>query len=166
MTRLNDTQARLLASVQKLKAQADRTIETIQKEADLAEFKAKSPVVQAIDEALKGGVPFRQMVEALDMSYSNRLKQWMQPPNWMVQDMVASNTTGITNVAQEMKLVSRDPKTGEFRVKYLDETYTVPAMGPDDEAWSSADPNVPSAVYDKIKEQYPGWVLLEEENDD
>ncbi len=166
--KLNDTQKRLLTAIKNLKEQLDPALAQLEDEYHLAEFKAKSPVLDAIRAAQEAGVPMNQISkEAMGMTYVAKLHAWMSPPPSLVAALLEGSLEAKTEVLlTKVSTVTRDSATGDFVVLYQEHEYRVPAFGPNDTPWSTADPLTPEGVYDMIREEYPAWVLLPDEDED
>lgn len=170
MTRLNERQTRLLATVRETNEQIQPTLDKLNLEYEIASYKAKAPVREAIEAAIEDGVPFsRVMREGMGFTYPGKLKEWMQMPESMAkhimnQDLVEATATEFDSTVADAAVVTRDDTTGVFSVVYRGEKHEVKSYGSDGDFWSSADASIPQAVYDLIREEFPSWVLLEDED--
>lgn len=169
MTKLNDRQERLLQNVAQTRDQVQPNLDRLQEEYELADYRAKSPVRDAIETAQEEGVPFRRIQEVMGFSYPEKLKNWMRLPDsatkrLLAGDVPAQASKTFVEVIDSVKTVVRDSHSGVFTVHYNGHPYQVASSGPNEEAWSSADPAIPQGVYDLIKKEFPTWELLEEDD--
>ena len=172
MAKLNDKQARLLASVRETRAQVDESLAKLEDDYIYADFRAKSPVRDAVQAALDAGVPYKRIAEeGMGFTYPAKLRAFLQAPDAVVRRLMDANPVvqaveTFEDTVEQVKSVTRDGGTGEITVVYKGLTYTVPSFGPAGEFWSSAVAEVPQAVYDLIQAEFPQWELLEEEEED
>lgn len=173
MTRLNDRQARLLASVREIRDQIQPTLDVLEFEYESAVYRAKGPVRDAINAALDEGVPYSRVTnEGMGFSYPGKLRDWLRPAESVVDRMFAQEQVvpvaaeKFEDAVDQVQTVTKDDKTNDFVVVYRGATYRVPSYGTGDSTWSSAQPSIPQGVYDMIQESYPQWVLLEDEDDE
>lgn len=169
MTNLNETQERLLASVQEAAEKLGPVLQNLLEEYEAAVFRAKGPVIDLINSAEDGGVPARRIADtAMGFTYVPKLRAWMQPGPTVLRRLMAGEPVAVkdprlSEAADGLSFASRDPHTGIITVAYHGETYEVDSTGPDESAWSVADPGIPQGVYDLVKERFPSWELLEAE---
>lgn len=171
MAKLNEKQQRLLNTVRETHEQIMPSLRKLQEDYEYAVFRAQAPVIDAIRTAEVEGVPFKRITEeGMGFTYPMKLRQWIQPPESVVRRLMSTDVAVATsevfeNTVAEVRAVSRDSHTGEFTVTYQGNVFTVPSIGPDNEPWSSADPHTPQGVYDLIKQEYPTWELMEDDED-
>ena len=171
MANLTEKQQRLLDAVRETYQQVAPALARLEEDYIHAEYRAKAPVRDAIQAAEEAGVPFKRIThEAIGFSYPGKLRDWIRTPEAVIQKILAGEaplpkSTEFEDVVESVKTVVRNPSTGEFTVNHLGTTYSVMSFGPNQECWSSADPAIPQGVYDLIQEEFPTWVLLEDEED-
>ena len=169
MAKLNERQARLLEAVKETYGQVKPSLEKLEFDYQSAEYRAKTPVRDAINAAVEAGVPYRRIAqEAMGFGYPQKLQLWLSAPDSLVQALMggAVPVTEFDSTVEEVKAVTREPTTGEFTVNYMEKTYKVPSYGPMNDCWTPADPSIPQGVYDVIQREFPQWTLLEDEEED
>lgn len=172
MTNLNEVQERLLASVAEVNAQIKPDLDRITEAYELAIYRAKTPVRDAVQAAREGKVPMNRILrDGMGMSYPGQYRQWNEPPAALVQvtaTPAAAPTVVVENDFAEAALgvntVVRNSANGIITVNYAGQEYQIASMGSAEDIWSSADPAVPQVVYDLIQERFPAWELLEDED--
>ena len=169
MTKLNDTQERVLQSVKAAFADTLPVLQKMEEDYEYAVYRAKKPLREAVEDALENGVPLKRLsLEAAGFKYPQKLKLWLEPSEELLarlnSDVTLQTSDQFADDVESIKTVVRNPKTGEFEVTYKGEFFSVSALGPDSEPWSSRDTTVPQGVYDLITEEYPAYVVLEEDD--
>lgn len=171
MTLLNDEQEQLLNTVKVAYEDILPVLRRMEDEYEHAVYRAKKPIRDAVAAAQEGRVPMARIVEdATDLRYAQKLKAWLLPPEGVVERAMDGSAALVetpsiyAEAIESIETVSRNPKTGVFSVDLLGSEYLVPAMGPDAEPWAEREAGVPQEVYDLIKERYPGFVTLEEDD--
>lgn len=169
MVALNDKQQRLLNNVKETLESIQPTLDKLEEDFQYAHFRAKAPVIDAIRAAEVGGVPFKQVVE-LGFKYPAKLQKWLQPPDAVVRRMLSTDVAVATNevfeeTVAQVRAVTRDSFSGEFKVHYQGNVFTVPSTGQDMAPWSVADNLTPQGVYELIKQEFPAWELLEDDEE-
>lgn len=171
MTKLNDTQERILQGVKDTFADILPVLQKMEEDYEYAVYRAKKPLRESVDDALANGVPLKRIAEdAAGFAYPQKLKLWLRPSDALMErlaggDVVLQTADTFTEDIESIESVTRDPKTGVFHVTHRGGEYKVPALGPDEEPWSSREQSVPQAVYDLIAAKYPSYVVLDEEDD-
>ena len=173
MTNLNDVQEQLLDAVKVAYADVIPVLKKMQDDYEYAVYRAKKPIRDAVAAAQEGRGPMARIVEdATDLRYSQKLKAWLQPPESVVERVMEGGDVQLqaaeiyTEDIESIESVSRHPATGVFTVAYKGNDYEVSAMGPDSEPWAALDPSVPHGVYELIQLRYPGFVTLDDDDDD
>lgn len=172
MTILNEAQEQLLASVKTAYDDVTPVLKEMRDEYEFAVYRAKKAIRDAVVAAQDAGVPMSRIVaEATDMKYGQRLKAWLQPAECVVDRVMAGgavleNTETYAEELNSIETVTRHPSTGKFKVTYDGSDYEVSAMGPDADCWGAQEPGVPEEVYELIKNRFPGFVLLEDDEED
>ncbi len=169
MTKLNDTQERVLQAVKATFADTRPVLQKMEEDYEYAVYRAKKPLREAVEDALENGVPLKRLaLEAAGFKYPQKLKLWLEPSEELLArlsgDVVLQTSDQFADDVESIKTVVRNPKTGEFEVTYKGEFFSVSALGPDAEPWSSRDTTVPQGVYDLITDEYPAYVVLEEDD--
>jgi hypothetical protein len=168
MTSRTPVQERMVQNIVELHEKVQPVLKRLREDFEQAEYIAKHAVREAVAAAQGVGVPFSHIAkEGLGMGYSTKAKDWLAPPRSVTVDEAETATKVVVDaptgtVSLSVDTVVRDPKTGVYVVTYDGTTYSVAAVGPDTEPWSSAAHDVPQAVYDLIKKHNPNWVLLED----
>ena len=172
MTNLNDVQEQLLDAVKVAYADVIPVLKKMQDDYEYAVYRAKKPIRDAVSAAQDGRVPMARIVEdATDLRYAQKLKAWLQPSDSVVERVMEGGDVQLqaaeiyTEDIESIETVSRHPSTGVFTVAYKGDDYEVSAMGPDSEPWASRVESVPQGVYDLIQSRYPGFVILEDDDD-
>lgn len=170
MTILDDDQLRMLKTVRERYQDVQPTLDRLQLEYQLAVYKAKRPVQDAVDEAMESGIPLSKIaMDAVGFSYPQKLRRWLEPdPELAVKlaggDTVLHAAETFEDEVDTIESVTRSPQDGSFSVVYKGDTYTVSAIGPDTEPWSTREEGIPQGVYNLIVSKYPGFVVLNEED--
>lgn len=171
MANLTEKQQRLLDAVRETYEQVAPALARLEEDYIHAEYRAKAPVRDAIQAAEEAGVPFKRIThEAIGFSYPGKLRDWIRTPEAVIQKIMAGEaplpkSTEFEDAVESVKSVVRNPSTGEFTVSYLGNSYTVLSYGTAQECWSSPEAGVPQGVYEMIQEEFPTWILLEDEED-
>lgn len=171
MTILNEKQEQLLETVKTTYADVVPVLKKMEEDYEYAVYRAKKPIRDAVDAALEGKVPMSRIVsEATDFTYPQKLRTWLRPSDELTNRLIENDVPqqaaeAYTEDIESIRTVSRDPSTGEFSVTYQGHDFKVAAMGPDEEPWASKEPDIPVGVYELIESKYPGFVVLEEEDD-
>lgn len=170
MTILNEHQQQLLEAVKTTYADVVPVLKKMEEDYEYAVYRAKKPIRDAVDAALEGKVPLSRIVsEATDFTYPQKLRTWLRPSDELTDRLIENDVPqqAVDMYAEDIesiRTVSRDPSTGEFSVVYQGQDFKVAAMGPDEEPWASADPDIPQGVYELIASKYPGFVVLDDED--
>lgn len=172
MAKLSERQQRLLDTVKETRSQIEGPLRTLADDYEYAEFRAKAPVRDAIEEAEKGGVPIKRITEeGMGFTYPAKLRAWVQAPESVVRRLMqgtfsAPLNVGFEEVVASVTAVSRDDSTGRFSVMLDGVQHTVDSYGPPSEPWSEPNSAIPQSVYDLIKKEFPQWELIEDEEED
>lgn len=171
MTILNDTQEQLLVAVKKAYEEVTPVIKKMEEEFEHAVYRAKQPVRDAVDTATDSRVPMSRIVsEATDLKYAQKLINWLKPSEAVAARLEDNSeavqlTEEFTEEIESITTVHRDPSSGEISVLYQGMTFSVPSLGPDTEPWTTKDENIPPGVYKLIEDKYPGFAVLDEDED-
>lgn len=171
MTILNDKQVQLLETVRTTYNDVIPVLKKMEDDYEYAVYRAKKPIRDAVDAATDGGVPLSRIVsEATDLTYPQKLRIWLRPSDDLLDRLVGDDVplqaseTYAENI-ESIETVSRSPHTGAFTATYGGSDYTVPAMGPDAEPWATREEDIPEGVYELIATKFPGFVVLDEDDD-
>ena len=171
MTILDDKQEQLLQAVKSVYEDVVPVLKKMEEDYEFAVYRAKKPIRDAVDAATNGKVPMSRIVsDATDFTYPQKLRAWLRPSDSLMERMIESDVPQqaaevYAEDIESIRTVSRDPNTGEFSVSYQGHDFKVAAMGPDEEPWASADPDIPQGVYELIESKYPGFVVLDDDDD-
>lgn len=175
MTKLNGEQKQLLNDVRNAMNAVRPTLEKMEEEYDFAVYRAKGPVIAAINRARESKIPFSRIAtEGLGLPYSSSAEKWLSPPEAAYEVALSVAQAHSKDEGTELKekldetmesalTVTRNSFDGMFTVNLADGEYRVPSFGPDGEAWSRYDASIPDDVYATIEEHYPGYVVLRDE---
>lgn len=173
MTKLNDVQQQLLDGVRTAFDDVAPVLKKMRDDYEYAVYRAKKPVRDAVVAAQEGTVPMARIVgDATDLRYAQKLKAWLQPAESVIDrvmeggDAQLAATEAYAEDIEAIESVTRHPSTGKFTVAYKGSEYTVSAMGPDEESWAAVEEGIPPGVYDLISERYPGFVVLDDEDEE
>lgn len=173
MTRLNDTQEQLLASVKIAYEDVTPVLKQMRDDYEYAVYRAKKAIRDAVVAAQEGGVPMSRIVtEATDLKYGQKLKAWLQPDESVIDRVMAGGDARLAasdtyeEELESIETVTRHPSTGKFNVTYKGNSYVVSAMGPDEDCWGAPEEGVPMGAYELITDRFPGFVLLEDDDDE
>ena len=170
MTNLDDAQQALLDEVGKAYEAVKPALKKMRTDYEYAAHQAKNLVREAVEAAVGGGVPMSRITtEGTDFKYPQKFKAWLQPHEMVIEAMMDNtqiiDTTVYADDIKSISLVTRDPSTGVFSVDFNGETFHVHALGSDREPWTTLDENIPEEVYAMISEDYPKFIVLEDDDD-
>lgn len=171
MTNLNDHQEKLLRVVKETFDDVMPVLDKMKAEYEYAEYRAKKPLQEAVEQAIAGGVPMSRITkEGTNFTYPQKLTNWLATPQSVTDrleggDVALQATDTLEDGVSDIETVTRDPRTGAFKVWQGTRPYEVKAFGPDDAAWAEREENIPQVVYDLISDKYPDFVLLEPEDE-
>ena len=80
MTKLNDTQERVLQAVKATFADTLPVLQKMEEDYEYAVYRAKKPLREAVEDALENGVPLKRLaLDAAGFKYPQELKLWLEP---------------------------------------------------------------------------------------
>ena len=166
---LKDDQIKELETLKSVREQVEPQLLRIQREFEAALFRAKKPIIDAIHNCENVNIPrIRIAQEGMDISYTKKMDSWMSPPEHLAETesgMVTDPGSDVV-VSPPVRTVIRNPKTGVITVTFEGNEYSIPAIGPDHLPWASLDESIPNSVYDMVKETYPGFEVLDDEDEE
>lgn len=173
MTKLNDTQEHLLRAVESAYQDVAPVLAKMEEDYEFAVYRAKKAVRDAVAAAQEGRVPMARITQdGTDLRYAQKLKAWLQPAESVVERVMEGGDVQLqaaeiyADDIESIESVTRHPGTGVFAVSYKGGDYSVAAMGPDAEPWAPRDMSIPEGVYLLIGERYPGFVVLDDDEED
>lgn len=179
MVTLDGGQLALLEEVAKAYRDLEDPLKELQKRYRITEFRMKRKVIQAIENARGAKVPVARILKELgEVNYPAALERWMTPPEGLeagpgeaeaelTDDDAEEALSAVEALAQrETPPVVRDVRTGMLTVLWDGKDYKVLAMGPESDLWATREDDTPQEVYDLIKQTYPSFVVLEDDDDD
>lgn len=170
MTKLDDTQERDLETIRQLFQANLPVLEKLRQEYEYAVYRAKKPIVDAIEEAREDGIPMRRITEISGLfKYPQQLEKWMAPDETVIARLeeggqAAEVAETFSDQLDNAETVTRDARTGVISVHHFGTVYEVPAYGSEYDIWTPEDPEIPVEVYELIKDKFPGFVALGEED--
>lgn len=173
MTKLNDAQEQLLQAVKVAYDDVAPVLAKMEEDYEFAVYRAKKAVRDAVAAAQDGRVPMARITqEGTDLRYAQKLKAWLQPAESVVERVMDGGDVQLqaaeiyTEDIESIESVTRHPSTGVFAVSYKGGDYSVAAMGPDTEPWAPRDWSIPNGVYELIEARYPGFVVLDDDDEE
>lgn len=169
MTILNEEQEHALEVAKEAFSAIFPVLEEMEAEYEYAVYRAKRPLQELVTQATELGVPASRLAkEAAGFPYPQKLDKWLEVPPSVLErlegDLVFSANDSYQDKLGEIETVTRNPKDGKITVQYLGETYVIAALGSDESPWAERDENIPLGVYDMIREKYPTFVDLGEDD--
>ena len=179
MVTLDGGQLALLDEVAKAYRDLEEPLKELQKRYRITEFRMKRKVIQAVENARDAKVPLARILKEMgEVNYPAALERWMTPPEGMepgLEEVEAGFTDDDAEEAlnavealahRETPPVVRDARTGMLTVLWDEREYKVLAMGPESDLWASREDGTAQEVYDLIKQTYPSFVVLDDDDDD
>lgn len=178
MVTLDGGQLALLEEVAKAYRDLEDPLKELQKRYRITEFRMKRKVIQAIENARGAKVPVARILKEMgEVNYPAALERWMTPPEGMEAEPVEAETEFTDDAVEALNAVEalahretppvvRDARTGMLTVLWDEKEYKVLAMGPESDLWASREDGTPQEVYDLIKQTYPSFVVLDDDDDD
>ena len=179
MVTLNGVQLALLKAVSEEFQKLEEPLGQLQAKFRVTEYNMKRNVIQAIENAREAKVPLARILkETGSVTYPAALERWMTKPEELetvTAEREVALSEGFTEqpaVAEEAgsdtetQVVLRNHRTGMLTVLTDGKEYEVLAMGPETDLWAARKEDIPQEVYDLIKETYPSFVVLDDDEDD
>lgn len=178
MVTLDGGQLALLEEVAKAYRDLEDPLKELQKRYRITEFRMKRKVIQAVENARDAKVPLARILKEMgEVNYPAALERWMAPPEGLEAEPVEAETEFTDDAVEALNAVEalayretppvvRDVRTGMLTVLWDEKEYKVLAMGPESDLWASREDGTPQEVYDLIKQTYPSFVVLEDDDDD
>lgn len=179
MVTLDGVQLALLKAVSEEFQKLEEPLGQLQTKFRVTEYNLKRNAIQAIENAREANVPLARILkETGSITYPAALERWMDKPEELetvtVEEGVtlpegfSMETTAPKEVGSdtETHTVLRNHRTGMLTVLTGGKEYEVLAMGPETDLWAARKEDIPQEVYDLIKETYPSFVVLDDDEDD
>ena len=175
MTLITDAQKKLVANIEREYMQAETKVRKLTDDYEYAVYLAKQGLRQAVAEAREQGVPMRRIAsDGMGSQYPQQVDRYLSYPHSVTIRLAAAQRREepeqvipdeFEPEAPVLYSVYRHDETGTFSVIWEGKNYEVRSFGPDSEAWTSREEDIPQQVYDLIIEKYPSFVVLDEDDE-